>query len=131
MWPPPLLSDRPRHEQVISALVAPVVFGSIAGILIGVSSAAYLVISLLAFVGGILAGYDHVGAAAGAKRGILGGTLYGAFTLIAHEIDGSELKTDLPHPGIILVVAVGILGALLGALGGWLRGRTLQPAPSG
>ena len=74
-------------------------------------------------VGGVGAGFDHRGAAAGAKRGLLGGVLFGAFVLIAHELHGATAKAHLPEPAIVLVVITAALGVALGALGGWLRGR--------
>ena len=81
-------------------------------------------LSVLAVLGGIGAGFDHVGAGAGARRGLLGGTLFGAAVLIAHEIHGATAEADLPEPAILLVVATALLGVLFGALGGYLRART-------
>ncbi len=123
MWPPALLSERTRAEQIAGVLVAPAVLGAVAGVLLGVSEGAYLVISIIAFVGGILAGFEHRSAGAGAKRGLLGGTIYGAFILIAHAITGADAKADLPDPEIVLVVVTALFGAGLGALGAALRGR--------
>ena len=91
------------------------------------SKATYVVLSLLAVLGGVGAGLDHLGAAAGAKRGLVGGTIFGAFVLIAHEIHGATAKADLPDPPILLVLITAVLGVLLGALGGWFRARS-EPA---
>ncbi len=85
-------------------------------------------LSILGILGGIGAGFDHVGVAAGAKRGLLGGTLFGAFILIAHEIHGAEATAHLPEPAIVLVVITAVLGALFGAIGGWIRQRMSRPA---
>ena len=119
----PLLEHRPRTIQVVLAVVVPAVFGAITGYFLGISEGVYIVLSILAFLGGIGAGFDHDGAAAGAKRGLLGGTLFGAFLLIGHEIHGATAEAHLPEPAIVLVVITAVLGVLLGALGGWLRGR--------
>jgi len=78
---------------------------------------------VIAVLGGIGAGFDHDGAAAGAKRGLLGGTLFGASVLIAHEIHGATAKADLPDPAVLLVVATALLGVAFGAIGGYLRAR--------
>ena len=121
---PPLLEERTRAVQVVLVVVIPAIYGAITGYVLGVSEGTYLVLSLLAVLGGIGAGFDHLGAAAGAKRGLAGGVIFGAFVLIAHEIHGATAKADLPDPAILLVVITAVLGVALGALGGWLRARS-------
>lgn len=122
---PPLLEERPQSHQIALALVTPAVFGAITGYTLGHSEGIYTVLSILAAIGGVLAGFDHLGAAAGAKRGAISGAVFGAFLLLAHEIDGSDATAKLPEPAIVLVVATAVIGALLGVLGGWLRERTV------
>jgi hypothetical protein len=130
MKTPPLLAERPLALQVILVGVIPAVYGVITGYFLGVSEGTYLVLSLLAVLGGVGAGFDHSGAGAGAQRGALGGTIFGASVLIAHEIHGATAKADLPHPAILLVVVTALLGALLGALGGYLRARADRDSPA-
>ena len=74
-------------------------------------------------MGGVAAGFEYLGAGPGTLRGLLGGALYGSSILIAHEIEGSAAEADLPDPAVVLVVLTVIIGAGLGALGGWLRRR--------
>jgi hypothetical protein len=129
-----LLSEHPRSVQVLLAVMVPGVFGAIAGYFLGVSETTYLVLSAIGVVGGIGAGVDHVGAKAGARRGLLGGFIFGGAILLAHEIHGAEAKADLPHPAILLIVITTCLAALFGAIGGRLRARSLplvepEPAP--
>lgn len=124
MWPPTLLADHPRSVQIVLAVVVPAVFGAITGYFLGVSEGTYLVLSAIGVLGGIGAGFDHLGTAAGAKRGLLAGTIFGSSILIAHEIHGATAKADLPHPGILLVVITVVLGMAFGAIGGKLRERT-------
>ena len=119
----PLLEERSRPAQAVLALLVPAAYGVVTGYFLGVSESTYVILSVLAVVGGVGAGFDHRGAAAGAKRGLLGGVLFGAFVLIAHEIHGATAKAHLPEPAILLVVITAVLGVALGALGGWLRGR--------
>lgn len=121
---PPLLEERPQGHQIALALVVPAIFGAITGYTLGHSEGVYTVLSILAAIGGVLAGFDHLGAAAGAKRGVISGAIFGAFLLIANEIDGSEATAKLPDPAIVLVILTAVIGALLGVLGGWLRERT-------
>jgi hypothetical protein len=122
-FPPPLFSTQPRAAQIFAAVVLPIGAGILCGILLGVNEAAYLIVSLITIAGGFSAGYEHPDAGTGAKRGLWGGTLFGSFILIAHEIHGHDPKADLPHPGILLVVVTAVLGAILGALGGRYRAR--------
>jgi hypothetical protein len=108
--------------------VLPVAYGAVTGYFLGVSEATYLVLSVIGVLGGIGAGFDHQGAAAGAKRGVVAGLLFGASILIAHEIHGAEAKAELPEPAILLIVVTTLLGAAFGALGGRLRGRAARSA---
>ena len=120
---PPLLSNRSPGAQVALAIVVPALFGLGTGFVLGVSEIGYLVLSLLGIGGGFFAGLEHRGAGEGFLRGVTGGLLFGTFILLGHHVSGSEPKADLPHPEGMLVVITTVLGALLGALGGWMRGR--------
>ena len=122
-WPPPLMADNPRPMQVILVGVVPALFGAITGIFLGISEAVYLVLSILGVLGGVGAGFDHVGARSGALRGLLAGFLFGAFILIAHEIAGQDAKAHLPEPAVVLVAVTSVLGCLFGAIGGAMRAR--------
>jgi hypothetical protein len=129
----PLFRHRPRPVQLITGLVVPTAVGAVAGILLGVSAAAYWAIGLAALVGGVLAGFEHADGWDGADRGLVGGTLYGAGLLIAHAIAGTDAKVSLPGFAPILIVFTAIIGMLAGALGGRIRGSAMQrrglPAP--
>ena len=125
---PPLLHEHPRSVQVLLAVVLPAAYGALTGYFLGVSEATYLVLSVLGVLGGIGAGFDHLGAAAGAKRGLVAGSIFGGAILIAHEIHGADAKADLPKPAILLIVITTVLGVGFGALGGWLRERTMRRA---
>jgi hypothetical protein len=129
----PLFRERPRSIQIILGLVVPTALGALAGVFLGISAAAYWAIGLIAFVGGIFAGFEHADGWDGADRGLVGGTLYGTGLLIAHAIAGTDAKVELPGFAPILVVFTAIIGMLLGALGGKIRGSAMQrrglPAP--
>jgi uncharacterized membrane protein (UPF0136 family) len=114
----------------VLVIAAPIAIGILCGILLGTSKAAYLILSVLTIAGGFLAGFEHAGAREGAIRGLVGGTLFGSFILIAHEIDGREATAGLPHPAIVLVVITAVFGVLLGAWGGRMRQRTEASAPA-
>jgi hypothetical protein len=125
---PPLLSSWPPAMQFVLVVGLPCGFGALCGVLLGQSEAAYLIVSILAIAGGFNAGLEHADGRAGALRGVAGGTQFGAFILIAHELEGSSAKADLPHPAILLVVVTAGLGALLGYLGGRTRARRTRAA---
>jgi hypothetical protein len=129
----PLFRERPRSVQVVLGLVLPTAFGALAGVFLGISAAVYWVIGVIAFVGGIHAGFEHADAWDGAGRGLVGGTLYGTGLLLAHAIAGTDAKVSLPDFEPILVVFTAVIGVLLGALGGKIRGSAMQrrglPAP--
>jgi hypothetical protein len=111
--------------QFVLANLVPCVAGAVCGVLLGVSGAAYLVLSVLAIAGGYFAGLEHRDASEGLARGVVGGVQFGALILLAHELEGSSAKADLPHPAILLVVLTTLFGALLGYLGGRTRQRRM------
>jgi hypothetical protein len=118
---PELLRERPLPLQAIAAAIVPAIFGGITGWMLGVSEAAYVVLSLLGIGGGYFAGFEHQGARTGAVRGVLGGSLFGASILLMHQATGAEPKAHLPHPEILLVGITTAFGVGLGALGGRKR----------
>lgn len=99
------------------------IFGAITGVYLGLSEPVYLVLSIIGIVGGVGAGFDHLGLRAGARRGLLAGALFGASILIAHELHGREAQAHLPDPAILLVVVTTVLGVAFAAAGGALRAR--------
>ena len=123
---PPLLSERPRATQFVLAVALPIAYGALTGYFLGVSELTYTVLALLGVLGGIGAGFDHVGASIGLRRGIVAGLLFGGAILIAHEIHGADAEAHLPDPEILLVSITTGLGAAFGALGGWLRQRVVS-----
>lgn len=119
----PLLLSRPFAAQLVIAIVLPIAFGLLAGYLLHHSETAYLVVSLVAVLGGVGAGFDHPGADEGFVRGVIGGLLFGLAILLGHSLFSGQAKADLPNPDGVLVVVTTILGAIFGAIGGGLRGR--------
>jgi hypothetical protein len=131
---PPLLNHHPIAIRVVLAGVVPALFGVFAGVMLGVSKPAYLVVALLGVGGAYLAGLEHDGARGGLLRGIVGGALFGTWILLAHgAFFDAEPKAHIPEPEIIHVALTTAFGALLGALGGRRRARHQRqgalPAP--
>jgi hypothetical protein len=125
---PPLLSEYPPAVRFALAGIVPAAYGAVTGVFLGISESVYLVLSLIGVVGGIGAGFDHLGAREGAARGVIAGSIFGAFILVAHQLTGEEAEAPLPDPAILLVVVTTVLGVLFAAFGGRLRGRAERRA---
>jgi hypothetical protein len=120
----PLFAERPLGLRVLGAVVVPAVFGAVSGVVLGVSAGIYWVLQVIALIGAVLGGLEHRSAREAALRGLIGGTIYGAFILIAHAVAGTDPEIKLPDFAPVLVVFTAVIGALASALGGWLRGRS-------
>jgi hypothetical protein len=120
----PLFSERPLAVQIVTAAVVPAAFGAVSGVILGVSAAAYWALQAVALIGGVLGGLEHPNGREAAIRGLVGGTIYGAFLLLAHAVEGSDPTVKLPDFAPILVVFTAIFGMLASALGGRLRARS-------
>jgi hypothetical protein len=118
MFAPVLFRDRSRVAQVILGGVVPAAVGVLAGVLVGVSSAAYWVVAILAGVGAFIAGFEHLDGWGGADRGFFGGAIYGTALLVTHQLVGTTAKVSLGSFPPLLAVLTAIIGMLLGAAGG-------------
>ena len=120
-FPPPLLLERPVAARVTLGLVVPSAYGFLTGIALDTSRGIYIVLAILAAIGGLLAGFEMYGSGQGAVRGLVGGTLFGGFVLIAHQVVSGDATVKLPHPAVVLMVFTIVPGVLLGSWGGRLR----------
>ena len=118
MYSPPLLRHRPRHMQIILGGVVPAAFGALAGVLIGVSAAAYYGLGVLIAIGSVIAGFEHLDGWGGADRGLVAGAIYGTALLLTHAAVGTTAKVSLGSFPPFLAVLTAIIGMLLTALGG-------------
>jgi len=121
---PPLLEDRSPNAEMAFLVGGPIVLGIIAGLLLGTSEVAYLVVSVVGIAGGFFAGLEHASWREGFYRGLIGGLLFGVTILTAHGLRHVKAKADLPDPSILLVVITTVFGVALGALGGRVRARS-------
>jgi len=124
VWPPPLLRQRPLAVQLVITVVLPAAFGALCGAMLGASALWFNVLMLAAGVGGIFGGFEHAGARSGVLRGLVGGVVFAASLLVSFEVRGLAALAPLPASVPIMAVAYAIMGLPLGALGGWLRGRS-------
>ena len=127
---------RSDSQQLFLRFVAPAILGAVVGLVVGISAPLYWVLQVVATIGGLGAGIEHRGAAEGAKRGVVGGAIYGALILIVHELTGAEAEVELGEVPILLVVVTALpercsaRSAEPGAPGGPRRalGRPGEPA---
>jgi hypothetical protein len=121
---PPAFDDRSPVEQIIGAVVVPMVFGLVTGFALGWNEVVYyLLAGPLAIAGGFVGGMEHRGADDGLVRGAMSGLVFGSFILLGLEIVNEEPEAYLGEPQAGLVFVTTIVGAILGALGGAYRAR--------
>jgi hypothetical protein len=120
MYAPVLFRDRSRGMQVVLGGVVPAAIGGLAGVLLGVSPAAYWAVALLAALGGFASGFEHRDGWGGADRGFFAGAIYGTALLVTHAIAGTHAKVSLGSFPPLLAAAAAIIGMLLAAAGGRL-----------
>jgi hypothetical protein len=121
---PPAFDDRNAIEQIIGAVVVPMIFGIVTGFALGWHEIVYYVlVGPLALAGGFLGGMEHRGADDGLVRGAMSGLVFGSFILIGLEILNQEPEAHIGEPQAGLVFVTTIVGAILGALGGNYRLR--------
>jgi hypothetical protein len=104
--------------QIVIGGVVPAVIGALAGVLIGVSAPGYWALGVLAAIGGVLAGFEHLDGWGGADRGFAGGAIYGTSLLLMHALVGTHAKVSLGSFPPLLAVFTAVIGMFLGAAGG-------------
>jgi hypothetical protein len=126
--------DLPPAVQVQLAAGGAFLFGLVCGFVVSEGETGWIVLNLVAAVGGFLAGLDHAGPRDGAIRGLIGGFLFGLGIFIADAVTNEVPVADVPEPIGLLIILTTLFGAGLGALGG-LVGRRIRarehetPAP--
>jgi hypothetical protein len=120
-FPPPLLLERPLAARLVLGVLVPSAYVFATGVALDNSRGLYIALSVIAAIGGVLAGFEMYGSGQGALRGVVGGALFGGFILIAHELVSGDATVKLPHPAIVFLAFTIIPGALLGRWGGKLR----------
>jgi hypothetical protein len=122
---PVLFIDRSRPTQILLGGIIPAAVGSLQGVLIGTSAAAYWVVAAIAGIGMFLAGFEHRDGWGGADRGMVSGAIYATALVVVHSLIGNHAKVSLGSSRPVFVIFVAILSILIGALGGRI-GRALR-----
>jgi hypothetical protein len=118
---PVYLLDRPLPVRIVLVVLVPGVFGLATGYALGQSKTVYLALSVVAAIGGYIAGWEHRSAREAAIRGLIAGAFFGGGILLMHQLTGDDPKTKLPHPAVILIVLTAAVGAVLAAFGAGAR----------
>jgi hypothetical protein len=126
---PEYLLDRPVAARVVMVGVVPAVFGAITGWVLGESKTVYIILQVVAAVGGYVGGWEHRREREAALRGLLGGLVFGGAILLLHEATGDAPKVKLPEPAVILMAFTGGIGAILASLGAGARKRREAAGP--
>jgi hypothetical protein len=127
---PVYLLDRPLAVRLVLVVLIPGVFGLIAGFFLGESKTVYIVLNILAAIGGYVAGFEHRNGREAAVRGLIGGGFFGGGVILMHELTGDHPVLKLPHPGALLIVVTAVIGAILAALGASARTAREEKGPS-
>jgi hypothetical protein len=126
---PVYLLDRPLAVRLVLVVIVPLAYGAFTGFFLGESKTVYIVLNVVAAIGGYIAGFEHRSGREAAIRGTIAGAIYGAGILLAHELTGDAAKTKLPSPAILLLVFTGAIGAILAAFGASARAHREQSGP--
>jgi len=122
---PTPFADRSWPLQLLLAGGVPLATGGLQGWLVGISSAGYLAMAVLAALGGFGHGFEHPDARTGAARGVVGGTLFGTALVVTHALVGTHAKVTLGSSPLLFVLISAVIGMLLGSAGGHV-GRHLR-----
>lgn len=128
---PPAFEERSAVEQIVGAVVVPMLFGLVTGFALGWNEIAYYVLAgPLALGGGFIGGMEHRSGDEGFVRGAMGGLVFGSFILLGLEILNNEPEAYLGEPQAGLVFVTTVVGAILGALGASYRARREREQPA-
>jgi hypothetical protein len=125
---PPLLSERSPPVRAVLLFVMPVVGGLATGATLGLAVWTWVVANVLATLGGVGAGLEHDELAGAARRGVLGGTLFGLSLVVADALVVDDRVAKIASPAILQVLVTANAGTLLGLAGAALRARLVRRA---
>jgi hypothetical protein len=120
---PPLLSTRPRAVQVGAVVVPPLIGGFLTGATLGWSVGMWVIANVIATIGGFLAGFDHDRLGEAARRGAIGGLLFGLSLVLADALVVDDRVARIASPPIAQAVLTCVIGTLHAVAGAWVRNR--------
>ena len=126
MFLPPLLADRPPALRFALTYVTPVLGGFLTGVTLGLGIAAWVLANVLATLGGFGAGVEHDERADAARRGAIGGALFGLSLVLADAVVVDDRVATIADPAILQALVTTTVGALLALAGTWVRSRIVR-----
>lgn len=123
MFEPTLLRDRPENTQTALAVIVPLLFGAVVGVVLGASASFYWILLAVATLAALLSGLEHDELKEAAVRGAVAGAMFGLGIIAAHQLAGTDAKVSLGSVPAFLIVIDSIAGALLTTLGCWWARR--------
>ncbi|HMJ34148.1 MAG TPA: hypothetical protein VK501_09530 [Baekduia sp.] len=123
---PPLLSDRPRALRLTLTYVTPAVGGLLAGATLGLSLAAWTIANVLATLGGLGGGFEHDTLRDAARRGAIGGLLFGTGLVVADATVVDDRVATIVDPAFLHPLLTTTVGTLLSVAGAALRLRVVR-----
>jgi hypothetical protein len=117
-------SELPAQVQFQLAVFGPFLFGAVCGFLLGESAAGWWIGQAVAGLAGFAGGLEHPGPRPAALRGLVAGVFFGLGIVAGDAISGDPPVAEAPEPIGLIVVLAAFVGSGLGALGGFLRGRS-------
>jgi hypothetical protein len=101
----------------------------ICGYFLGHSKTVYIVLQIVAAIGGYVAGFEHRSGREAAIRGFIGGACFGGGILLMHELTGDKPTVKLPEPPVVLMAFTAGIGAVLAAFGAGARATREEKGP--
>ncbi len=121
MKPPAPFETRPRRQQVLGVALPAFGLGFVVGIALDLSAIAYIVLLVVAGLGGVAAGMEHSRPGIAALRGLIGGGIFGVGLLAGHWVLGRNATIALPSPEALEVLITAVASVPLALLGVALR----------
>jgi hypothetical protein len=123
---PPLLSARSPALRFALTYVTPTIGGFLAGVTLGTAVAAWAVANVLATLGGFGGGFEHDRLGDAARRGAIGGLLYGLGLVVADATAVADRVATIVEPPILHPLVTATIGTLLSVAGAALRARVVR-----
>ncbi|GAA5068483.1 hypothetical protein [Nocardia callitridis] len=116
--------EHSRQRQLFALIVAPIIFGALAGPTLKWSVVAWWTVQVIGVLGAILAGHEHRYGWSAAARGAVAGLIAAGVVVGIHAVmTGADVKSFDAVPYLLQAAAASAVLHLIGAAPGRLRRR--------